>query len=102
MGFPVWLGIAVGFGIVGLHAASRVLTHRLALQASTRRAFMVWELGGLGGRMALVFCAVALVLLYVPVHAAAFVGTVLVLLVGSMVIETGLIIRSMDRGSLEP
>jgi general stress protein CsbA len=50
--------------------------------------------------MALVFGAVALVLLYAPVHEEAFVGTVLALLVVSMGVETRLILRRMDQGTL--
>lgn len=97
-----WLGIGIGVGLIGLHAAARVLTHRFALRASGRHAFLLVELGGLGGRMALVFGAVGLILLYVPVHEGAFVVTVIVLLIASMIIETRLIVRRLDRGSLGP
>lgn len=100
MGGSWWLGIGIGVGLIGIHAAARGLTHRFALRASDRRTFLLVELGGLGGRMGLVFGAVALVLLYVPVHAGAFVGTVIVLLIASMVAETRLIVRRMDQGTL--
>lgn len=95
-----WLGIALGMGIIGLHVGARVLTHHFALQASDRRTFLWVELGGLGGRMALVFGAVALVLLVVEVHRVAFVSTVIGLLIVSMGVETRLIIRRMERGAL--
>lgn len=95
-----WLSIGIGVGVIGVHAAARILTHRVALRASDRRTFLLVELGGLGGRMALVFGAVALILLFAPVHAGAFVGTVIVLLIVSMIVETGLIVRHMDRGAL--
>lgn len=52
--------------------------------------------------MALVFGAVLLVLLYVPVHTTAFVGTVIALLVLSTVVEARVIVRRMDQGALEP
>jgi hypothetical protein len=50
--------------------------------------------------MGLVLGAVALVLLYVPVQKFAFVGTVIVLLLASMVAEVRFIVRKMDRGAL--
>lgn len=94
-----WISVGAGIGVMGGHAALRVLTHRLALKRSTQKAFLLLELGGLGARMALVFGAVALVLLAAPVHAGAFVGTVLVLLVLSMIYEARLIFRRMEDGS---
>jgi hypothetical protein len=97
-----WLSIGAGIGVIGGHAALRVLTHSLALSRSTRSAFLLFELGGLGARMALVFGAVAGVLLYAPVHETAFVGTVLVLLIVSMIVELRLVLRRMDRGNLRP
>ena len=102
MSLTWWLSIGGGILIVGGHAGLRVLTHRLALRASARQAFLLLELGGLGIRMALVFGAVALVLLYAPVHETVFVGTVLVLLILSMILEARLIFRRMDRESLRP
>jgi hypothetical protein len=102
MSLTWWLSIGAGVLLMAGHAGLRVLTHRLALQASARKVFLVFELGGLGGRMALVFGAVALVLLYAPVHEAAFVGTVLALLIVSMVVETRLILRRMERETLRP
>lgn len=102
MSLTWWLSIGAGGLVMGGHAALRVLTHRLALTRSTRRAFLLLELGGLGVRMALVFGAVALMLMLVPVHEAAFVGTVLALLVLSMGVEVRLILRRMDRGGLHP
>jgi hypothetical protein len=97
-----WLSIGAGIGVMSGHALLRVLTHRLALSRSTRKGFLLLELGGLGARMALVFGAVALILLYAPVHAAAFVGTVLVLLVLSMILEARLIFRRMGSGDMRP
>lgn len=102
MSLTWWFSIGAGVLLMAGHAGLRVLTHRLALRASARRVFLVLELGGLGGRMALVFGAVALVLLYTPVHETAFVGTVLVLLILSMILETRLILRRMERGTLPP
>lgn len=102
MSLTWWLSIAAGGLLMGGHAALRVLTHRFALKRSTQRAFLLLELGGLVARMALVFGAVALVLLLVPVHAAAFAGTVLALLVLSMGIEVRLIFREVDGGTLRP
>lgn len=82
------------------HALLRVLTHRLALQNASRRMFLLLELGGMGARMALVFAAVAVILLYAPVHTGAFVGTVLVLLILSMVFEARLVFRRMEQDEL--
>jgi hypothetical protein len=100
MSLPFWLSIGAGSLVMGGHALLRVLTHRFALDRSTRQIFLLLELGGMGARMALVFGAVALVLLYAPVHEEAFVGTVLALLVVSMGVETRLILRRMDQGTL--
>lgn len=86
---------------MAVHAVLRMLVHRFALRQSDRRAFLLLELGGMGARMALVFGAVALGLLYAPLHEAAFVGTVLALLVLSMIIEARFILHRMDRGSLQ-
>jgi len=102
MSLSWWTGVGLGIGIMGLHATARVVTHRVALKASDRQAFLVRELGGLMGRMVLVFGAVSLVLLLVPIHEGAFVTTVLTLLLLSMLVETYLIRRKMDRGTLEP
>ena len=95
-----WLGIGMGILVAGLHAAVRMGTHYLSFRTSDHKTFLVCELGGLGGRMFLVFGAVALVLLFVPVHVVAFVSTVIVLLVLSMIAETRFMIRRMDGEAL--
>lgn len=102
MSLTWWLGIGAGVGVIGLHGALRIWTHRLALATVRRRAFLLLELGGLGVRMALVFAAVALVLLYAPVHDTAFVSTVIALLTVSVAVEAHFVVRRMDRGTLEP
>ncbi len=51
--------------------------------------------------MLLVFGVVALVLLFVPVHAAAFVSTVIGLLILSTILETHSMVRRGDQGTLE-
>lgn len=51
--------------------------------------------------MALVLGAVTVVLVGVPVHTTAFVGTVLLLLVLSMLFELRLVLQHLDRGGLE-
>ncbi|MEF8815763.1 MAG: hypothetical protein V5A20_02890 [Salinibacter sp.] len=85
---------------MGLHAAARMLTHYVALQASSRKAFVVVELGGLGGRMGLVFVVMILVLLYAPVHVPTYVGTLVCLLIASLVFEVWMIVRRMERDGL--
>lgn len=97
-----WLSIGAGIGVMSVHAGLRVFTHRLALGRSTRSLFLLLELGGLGARMILVFGAVALTLLYAPVHPVAFVGTVIALLILSMVFEARLVLRRMEREELRP
>jgi len=82
-----WLGIGVGVGVMGGYAALRVWGNRLARRQSDVRAFLLVELGGLGGRLLLVLGAVALVVGLVPVHVGAFVGTVLSLLTLSIALE---------------
>lgn len=96
MSLDWWLGIGAGVVVMAGHAVLRVLTHRIALERGGQRSFLLVELGGLGVRMALVFGAVAGGLLYVPVHEVTFVGTVLLLLVLSMILETRLIIRHLN------
>ena len=96
-----WLGIGMGIAVIGLHAVVRMGAHYWSLRADDQRTFLLLELGSLGGRMLLVFGAVALVLLFVPVHAAAFVGTVVVLLIVSTILETGFAARRGDRETLE-
>ena len=95
-----WLSIGMGTGIVGMHAAVRVLSHCLAFNVPDQRLFLLLEVGGLGGRMVLVFVAVALVLLFLPVQSAVFVSTVVALLILSVIVETLFIARQMDRGTL--
>lgn len=87
---------------MGLHVVLRVLTHRFALRASGRRLFLLLELGGLVVRMALAFVATVFILSLAPVHEGVFVGTVVILLVLSMIGETSLVFRQMDRGTLDP
>lgn len=96
-----WLGIGMGIAVMGLHAAVRVGAHYFSLRTADQHTFLLLELGSLGGRMLLVFGAVALVLLFVPVHAAAFVSTVIGLLILSTILETHSMVRRGDQGTLE-
>lgn len=80
---------------MGVHVTLRVLTHRLARKYSERRLFLIVELGGLGGRTVMLLSAMVLVLAFAPVHEAAFAGTVLALLVASIIVETHLMVRRM-------
>ena len=92
-----WLGIGLGIGVLALHTAGRILAHSLSSRASDHRTALLVEMGGIGGRMLFVFVAVALVLLFVPVHPVSFVVTVIALLVLGMVVETRLMARRMER-----
>jgi hypothetical protein len=92
-----WLGIGLGFVIVGLHTVGRILAHYFSLRVSDQGTFLMLEMGGLGARMLFVFGAAALVLLFVPVHPVAFVGTVIVLLILGMIVETSLIAHWMGQ-----
>lgn len=83
----------MGLGVAGLHAAMRRLTHHWARQASGQQAFLLFELGGLGGRMLVVLGAVALVLLSAPVHRAAFVLTVALALLLGLIAEVRAMVR---------
>lgn len=91
-----WLGIGLGIVVIGLHTVGRILAHYFSFRVADQGTFLLLEMGGLGGRMLFVFGTVALVLLFVPVHPVAFVGTVIVLLILGMVAETYLIARRMD------
>lgn len=90
-----WSGIGAGLGIMAVHIALRVLTHRLALKCAGGPLFLFVELGGLGGRTIVLLVAMVLVLALAPVHKAAFAGTVLFLLVLSIIVETGLVARRL-------
>lgn len=92
-----WLGIGLGVGIFALHTAGRILAHSLSSQASDQRTALLLEMGGLGGRMLFVFVAVALVLLFVPVHPASFAVTVIALLLLGMVVEVRLVAQGTER-----
>jgi hypothetical protein len=96
-----WLGIVIGTGVMVAHTLLRVFTHRWAVHRTDGQAFLLFELGGLGVRMTLVLSAVGLVLAFVPVHEAAFVGTVLLLLLLSMAVEIRFVMRQVDRGALD-
>jgi hypothetical protein len=96
----MWLGVGGGAATIGLHVLARMLTHYAALHASSRKAFLVIELGGLGGRMGLVFGVLILVLLYVPVNVPAYVVTLLALLFVSIAIEVWMIVRRMRQDRL--
>lgn len=96
----MWLGVGGGAATVGLHVLARLLTHYAALHASSRKAFLVIELGGLGGRMGLVFGVLILVLLYVPVDVPAYVVTLLALLFVSIGVEVWMIVRRMRQDRL--
>lgn len=90
-----WLGIFIGIGVMGGYVALRVLTHHLARARSDVRSSLLVELGGLGARMVIVLCAVALVLALAPVSPVSFVGTVLSLLVVSIITETVFVVRRL-------
>lgn len=96
----VWLGLGGSIATMGLHAVARMLTHRVALKTSSRKTFVAVELGGLGGRMGLVFAVMILVLLYAPVHVPTYVGTLVCLLIVSTVFEVWTIVRRMERDGL--
>jgi hypothetical protein len=81
---------------MGAYALLRVLTHRVARRRRDVRTFLLVELGGLGGRMALMLGVVAIVLLFLPVHPEAFAVTVCGLLVLCLGVEVGLIVRNLD------
>lgn len=96
-----WLGIVIGLGVMTGHMLLRHLTHRWAARRAESRTFLLFELGGMGVRMVLVLSAVGLVLAFVPVPKAAFVGTVIVLLIVSMIAEVRRVVHYIDRGALE-
>jgi len=102
MGWSLWLGIGMGIAVIGGHAVLRLGGHRLARTASDPQRFLVFELGGLGVRMALVLGAIGLVLLYLPVHKVGFAVTVTMLLLVSVGMEVRHIRRRMRQGRLGP
>ncbi len=96
----LWLGLGGGVATVGLHVLARMLTHYAALRASDRETFLIIELGGLGGRMGLVFVVMIVVLLYAPVHVPTYVGTLLGLLFVSIAFEIWMIVLRMRQDGL--
>lgn len=96
-----WLGIGAGAGVMGVHALLRILTHRLALRTRSQWAFLLYELGGLGGRMGIVLVFVAVTVTSLPVHKGAFVGTVAGLLVLSLLLELALVVRRLGGGAFD-
>jgi len=91
-----WLGIGLGIGVMGLHAAGRALVHYVSSLASDQGTFLLLEIGGLGVRMFVVLGGVALVLLFVPAHPVPFVGTVAALLILGVVMDTYSVAHRMD------
>ncbi|PSQ97030.1 MAG: hypothetical protein BRD55_03720 [Bacteroidetes bacterium SW_9_63_38] len=82
-----WLAVAVGVGVMAGQAALRVCTHRLSRRASDAHTALAVEVGGVVVRMGGVLAGMALVFIFTPVHEEAFAGTVLALLVLSLVVE---------------
>jgi len=98
MAYSWWLGLGLGVGVVGLHAAVRRIAHHFAQRASDQRTFLLWEIGGLGARMTVVLGTVALVLLSVPVNRVTFVATVVFLLVLTLGSEVLILARRWGEG----
>ncbi|MFB6248498.1 MAG: hypothetical protein ABEL97_08010 [Salinibacter sp.] len=88
-----WLGIGVGIGVMGGYAALRVWLRRVAWRRPDASAFVAVEMGGLTLRVLGLLGTVGLVLVFVPVHVEAFVGTVLALLILSIAVETAIVAR---------
>jgi uncharacterized membrane protein YqjE len=82
-----WLAAAVGIVVMAGHAALRVFTHRLSRRASNVHAALRLEVGGLVLRMLLLLAGMVLVLAFTSIHEKAFAGTVLALLVLSLIVE---------------
>lgn len=82
-----WLGAAVGLAVMAVYTIIRVVTHRWSRQSSQTRSLLILELGGLGLRMVLLLGVVTLVFACTSVHKKAFAGTVLVLLVLSLIFD---------------
>lgn len=96
---PWWLGIVAGVLIAGSHTLLRVLAHRLARRSEDPSTFTTFALGGMLVRMAVVLLATGLVLALVDVNAAAFVVTLLALLVLSMIGEIAQVVRDLNETS---
>jgi uncharacterized membrane protein YqjE len=82
-----WLAAAVGIVVMAGHAALRVVTHRLSRRPAEVHSLLVLELGGLVLRMTVLLGVMGLVLALTSIHEEAFAGTVLALLVLSLIVE---------------
>lgn len=93
-----WLAAAVGIVVMAGHAALRVWTHWLSRRSSNVHAALRLEVGGLVLRMAVLLGGMGLVFAFTSVHEKAFAGTVLALLVLSLIVEIWMFSR---RGMLD-
>jgi uncharacterized membrane protein YqjE len=82
-----WLAAAVGIVVMAGHAALRVVTHWISRRSANVHAALGLEVGGLLLRMLLLLGVMVLVLVFTSVHKKAFAGTVLALLVLSLIVE---------------
>lgn len=92
----VLLGLTLGGAIGGLNAAASYGFYRLVRDRSDQ-AFYAVTLLGLVGRMGVALVFVALVLVLAPVHFPAFIGALLVSVVGGLAAESFLIYREPAR-----
>lgn len=88
-----WLGAALGAGLGILYGcASYALTRYAACHG--RRRFMVLFFGGMIARMAVALVLVALVLVFLSVPVAAFIGSLLIMLLIGFAVDVAVIHRS--------
>lgn len=88
----MWLSIGLGAGIGLAYGALALLGFRYALQFRGNR-FMAFALGGMLGRMVLLFVAVLAVAMSVPLHATGFTVALVTTVVASLIVEVVTVLR---------
>ena len=89
---PLWLGVVLGTLLGALNAAASLALVRLA-RGRAQVAFAKIVLGGMSVRLLVLLAAVSAVLVALPVHTTAFVGSLFVTFVAGLAAELLLLQR---------
>ena len=71
----MWMSIGLGMGLALLYGLASVLTYRRALRAQTQQQFTAIAIGGVVLRILGTLAAFAVLIVWLPIAAGAFVGT---------------------------
>lgn len=87
-----WLGAALGAGLGILYGFASYAVARYAARFKRRR-FLVLFFGGMVARLAVALVLVALVLVFLPVPAAPFIGSLLIVFLIGLFVDVAVIHR---------